>query len=99
MKKQKVNWGQLIGRLLQNSVGGFEGGFRVDENGRLVEDYLETDGAQDAAAYLAQLASAGELPQAEDADILSADDLSADDFSTDNLSADDLSANDFSVFE
>ncbi len=66
MKKQKVNWGQLIGRLLQDSEGGFEGGFRVDETGRFVEDYLETDDTQDAAAYLAQLADAGELPQEQD---------------------------------
>ncbi len=89
MKKQKVNWGRLIGRLLQDSAGGFEGGFRVDENGRLVEDYPETDDVQDTAAYLAQLASTGELPQAE----------AADDISADDISAVDLSANDFSVFE
>lgn len=68
MKKQPVNWEQVLGRLLETGIGGVPGGFRVDENGRLVEDYAQADGDNDAAAYLAQLKRSGTLPAETDAD-------------------------------
>ena len=76
MKKQSVNWGQVIGRLLEAGIGRAEGGFRVDETGRLVEDYAQTDGADDTGAYLTQLKRSGQLP-AEENDTVDEDDLFA----------------------
>lgn len=66
MKKQSINWGRVLGRLLETGIGGVEGGFRVDETGRLVEDYAQLDGADSEEAYLTQLTYSGELPTEED---------------------------------
>lgn len=69
MKKQPINWGHVIGRLLEAGVGRMEGGFPVDENGRLVEDYAQ-DEAVSKETYLTQLVQNDELPEEEDEDDL-----------------------------
>ncbi len=73
MKKQPINWGRVIGRLLEAGIGTAEGGFCTDENGRLVEDYAQLDDADSAEAYLAQLKRSGQLP-AEETDAAEEDD-------------------------
>jgi hypothetical protein len=76
VKKQPINWGRVIGRLLEAGIGTAEGGFCTDENGRLVEDYAQLDDADSAEAYLAQLTRSGQLP-AEETDAAEEDDLFA----------------------
>lgn len=42
MKKQSIDWGVVLNRLMQTtSTYQAPGAFMVDENGQLVEDYLE----------------------------------------------------------
>ncbi len=45
MKRGRINWKYLAEQLLQSAVGIPAGGFRVDESGHPVEDYLEADEA------------------------------------------------------
>lgn len=70
MKKQPINWGHVIGRLLEAGVGRMEGGFLVDENGRLVEDYAQEEAAG-KEAYLMQLIQNDELPEEDEDDLFS----------------------------
>lgn len=44
MTKQTINWSFVLGRLMRDASSYSDpGGFKVDENGNLVEDYLDGD--------------------------------------------------------